>query len=197
MPFSYGIDNPPFATVLTAPSVRFCNIGCPDSSLCSKSPTPSLAYPPPPLAQDFYIHPKNAMSQKAKGVKPRSDLGTTSRSIDVNSLPSADLEPDQSPDSDASQSTDNGNLQPVDENFLQQLRVGAHLFHYPRQGDAATSFSKSPSAEYTMYSVIDVPTESDIVLTRSFDEQEEKKSYTWDDLLAGDWWYNPEAQHKK
>jgi len=101
------------------------------------------------------------------------------------------------PDTDPiSQAPDNGDLQPVDVNYLQQLRIGAHLFHYPWQGDAATSFKKSPSAEYTMYSVVDVPTENDIVLTRSFDEQEEKKSYTWDDLLAGEWWYNPEAPHK-
>jgi hypothetical protein len=88
-------------------------------------------------------------------------------------------------------------LQPVDENFLQQLRIGAHLFHYPRRGDAATSFRKSASAEYTMYSVVDVPTENDIVLTRAFDEKEGKKSYTWDDLLGGEWWYNPEAPHQK
>jgi hypothetical protein len=88
-------------------------------------------------------------------------------------------------------------LQPVDEGFLQRLQPGAHLFHYPRQGDANTSFRKSPSAEYTMYSVIDVPTENDIVLTRSFDEKEEKRSYTRDDLLAGEWWYNPEAPHRK
>lgn len=84
-------------------------------------------------------------------------------------------------------------LQPVDEGFLERLAPGMHLFHYPRQGDAARSFSKSPSAEYTMYSVLDIPTENDIVLTRSFDEKEKKVSYTWDDLLAGEWWYNPEA----
>ncbi|HVU53746.1 MAG TPA: hypothetical protein VHD83_01770 [Puia sp.] len=100
-------------------------------------------------------------------------------------------------DNDSRHSIDSNALQPVDENFLQQVRVGAHLFHYPRQGDANTSFKKSPSAEYTMYSVIDVPTENDIVLTRSFDEKEEKKSYTWDDLLAGEWWYNPEAPNHR
>jgi len=44
-----------------------------------------------------------------------------------------------------------------------------------------------------MYSVVDVPTENDIVLTRAFDRKEEKESYTRDDLLAGEWWYNPET----
>lgn len=90
-------------------------------------------------------------------------------------------------------SIDSQALVPVDENFLQRILPGTHLFHFPRQGDAKTSLSKSPSAEYTMYSVIDVPTENDIVLTRSFDEKEGKKLYTLDDLLAGEWWYNPET----
>ena len=89
--------------------------------------------------------------------------------------------------------TDTEALLPVDEHFLQRLMPGSHLFHYPRVGDAATSFRKSPSAEYTMYSVIEVPTENDIVLTRAFDEKEEKRSYTRDELLAGEWWYNPET----
>jgi hypothetical protein len=89
--------------------------------------------------------------------------------------------------------TDSTALLPVDENFLQKLLPGTHLFHYPRQGDAGTSFSKSPSAEYTMYSVIDVPTEDDIVLTRSFDQTEAKKLYSRDDLITGEWWYNPET----
>ena len=89
--------------------------------------------------------------------------------------------------------TDTEALLPVDENFLQRLMPGSHLFHYPRVGDAEKSFRKSPSAEYTMYSVIDVPTENDIVLTRAFDQKEEKRSYTRDDLLAGEWWYNPET----
>ena len=89
---------------------------------------------------------------------------------------------------------DSTTLQPVNEHFLQQLRPGAHLFHYPRQGDAATSFQKSPSAEYTMYSVLDVPTDNDIILSRSFDEKEAKKSYTRDELLAGEWWYQPKSR---
>ncbi len=88
-------------------------------------------------------------------------------------------------------------LQPVDEGFLERLEPGMHLFHYPRRGDAAQSFRKSPSAEYTMYSVLAIPTESDFVLIRSFDEEEKKVAYTWDDLLAGEWWYNPEAQRGK
>jgi hypothetical protein len=92
---------------------------------------------------------------------------------------------------------DSAALQPVDEGFLQRVQPGTHLFHYSRQGDAKTSFRKSPSAEYTMYSVIDVPTENDIVMSRSFDEKEKKKSYTWDDLLAGEWWYNPETLQRK
>jgi hypothetical protein len=44
-----------------------------------------------------------------------------------------------------------------------------------------------------MYSVLAIPTESDFVLSRSFDEEEKKVAYSWDDLLAGEWWYNPEA----
>lgn len=94
-----------------------------------------------------------------------------------------------------SNSIDTTALLPVDEGFLERLMPGTHLFHYPRQGDDKTSFKKSPSAEYTMYSVVDVPTENDIVLMRSFDEKEAKRSYTWDDLLAGEWWYNPDALH--
>ena len=86
---------------------------------------------------------------------------------------------------------DNTTLMPVDEGFLERLLPGTHLFHYPRQGNATTSFQKSPSAEYTMYSVVDVPTEDDIVLIRSFDEQERKKAFARDDLLSGEWWYNP------
>jgi len=88
---------------------------------------------------------------------------------------------------------DTVSLQPVDEGFLERLEPGMHLFHYPRQGDAAASFRKSPSAEYTMYSVVEISTENDVVLTGSFDQEEKKKSYTWDDLLAGEWWYNPEV----
>jgi len=92
-------------------------------------------------------------------------------------------------------STETAALQPVDQGFLERLTPGMHLFHYPRQGDAADSFRKSPSTEYTMYSVIAIPTENDFVLTRSFDEKEKKESFTWDDLLAGEWWYNPEVLH--
>ena len=88
---------------------------------------------------------------------------------------------------------DTAALQPVDEGFLERLEPGMHLFHYPRMGNAAQSLRKSPSAEYTMYSVLAIPTESDFVLSRSFDEAEKKVSYSWDDLLAGEWWYNPEA----
>ena len=92
---------------------------------------------------------------------------------------------------------DGQTLLPVDKHFLLHLRSGAHLFHYPRQGDAETSFQKSPSAEYTLYSVIDVPTGNEVILARSFDKTEVRKSYTREELLAGEWWYNPDVHRRK
>ena len=81
----------------------------------------------------------------------------------------------------------------VNRSFLDQLRVGSRLFHYPTKGDAAASFEKSPSVEYTLYSVIDLPTVDEVVLLGLFDQQEKKKAVSRDDLLNGEWWY---ADHR-
>ncbi len=86
-------------------------------------------------------------------------------------------------------------LKQVDKVFLDSLRVGDRLFHYPPKGNAAESFEKSPSAQYTLYSVIGIPTEKDIILSRAFDEEEAKRSYDPSELLSGDWWYNPAFRH--
>jgi len=90
--------------------------------------------------------------------------------------------------------TKSPDLKQLDKAFLKDLSVGERLFHYPKKGDAGASFAKSPSAEQTMYRVIDLPTADDVVLLRAFDEQEEKKNYSRADLLTGDWWYQPETK---
>ena len=77
----------------------------------------------------------------------------------------------------------------VDRSFLDQLRVGSRLFHYPANGDATSSFEKSASVEHTLYSVIDLPTVDEVVLLGLFDQQEKKKAVTRDELLNGEWWY--------
>ena len=83
-------------------------------------------------------------------------------------------------------------LKQIDEKFLKSLKIGDRLFHYPPKGSGEESFQDSPSAEYTLYSVIDLPTETDLVLIRAFDEKEIRENMARSRLLAGDWWYNPE-----
>lgn len=85
------------------------------------------------------------------------------------------------------------NLKPVNKNFIDHLHPGDRLFHYPRKGNAEQSFAQSPSAEYTLFSVIDLPTEDDVVLLRAFDKEEEKQQFSRSALLAGDWWYIEET----
>ena len=79
-------------------------------------------------------------------------------------------------------------LIPVDKAFLTGLRRGDRLFHFARKGNAEQSFATSPSAEETLYSVIDLPSEDEVVLLRAFDKDEQKHSFSHADLLAGDWW---------
>jgi hypothetical protein len=93
-----------------------------------------------------------------------------------------------------SSKTDSPDLQQIDKIFLKDLSIGDRLFHYPPKGDADSSFRESPSAEYTLYTVIDLPTTDDIVLLRAFDEKEEKKNFSRSEILSGDWWYMPEAK---
>jgi hypothetical protein len=83
---------------------------------------------------------------------------------------------------------DHENLKQVDAHFLKDLKVGDRLFHYPQAGDAETSFIESPSAKYTLYSVIGLPTEDDVTMIRSFDEKEKPESFSRNDLLDGQWW---------
>jgi hypothetical protein len=89
-------------------------------------------------------------------------------------------------------SPDTVTLKQVDQVFLDSLRIGDRLFHYPPKGNAEKSFKKSPSAEQTLYSVIEIPTEKDIILIGAFDKEETKRSYEPSELLSGDWWYNPD-----
>jgi hypothetical protein len=86
---------------------------------------------------------------------------------------------------------DSESLKQVDAHFLKNIKVGDRLFHYPFHEDAEKSFEKSPSAEFTMYSVIGLPTDADIVLIGAFDETEKPQQYTKKSMLAGSWWYNP------
>ena len=83
-------------------------------------------------------------------------------------------------------------LKQVDEQFLKKIKVGDRLFHYPQKGTAERSFEESPSAEYSLYSVIDLPDETHIVMLRAFDENETREKFSRTKLLAGDWWHNPE-----
>jgi hypothetical protein len=82
-------------------------------------------------------------------------------------------------------------LKPVDKAFLEHIHPGSRLFHFPRTGDAETSFEKSPPAAYTLYSVIEIPTDKDLTLIRAFDKKEVKKIFSREELTAGDWWYTP------
>jgi hypothetical protein len=88
------------------------------------------------------------------------------------------------------QMPDHENLKQVDAHFLKNIKVGDRLFHYPPVGDAQTSFAESPSAKYSLYSVIALPTEDDVTLIRSFDEKEKPENFSRPNLLGGDWWYN-------
>ena len=92
----------------------------------------------------------------------------------------------------AQKPNDKSVLKPVDKTFLEKAKPGSRLFHFPRTGDAEASFEKSPSAEYTLYSVIEIPTEKDLTLVRAFDKKEVKKNFSREELTAGDWWYNPD-----
>ena len=84
---------------------------------------------------------------------------------------------------------------PVDPSFVKHLQVGSRLFHYPSKGSPEKSFTESPSAEYTLYSVIDLPTEDDVVMVKAFDEKEERHNFSKKDLLSGDWWHNQASSH--
>jgi hypothetical protein len=76
----------------------------------------------------------------------------------------------------------------VDPSFLKNIRIGSQLFHYRNRGNADRSFAHSPSAEYTLYSVIDIIAENEVVMVKAFDETEQKKNYSHSELLSGDWW---------
>jgi hypothetical protein len=74
---------------------------------------------------------------------------------------------------------DSESLKQVDAHFLKNIRVGDRVFQ------------QSPSIEFTMYSVIGLPTDADLILMGAFDENEEPQQFTRKSMLAGDWWYNP------
>ena len=83
-------------------------------------------------------------------------------------------------------------LRKTDKAFIDKLKVGDRLFHFPSKGGAEQSFRESPSAEYTLYSVIDLPDKKDITLMKAFDQKEGRKNFSRDQLLSsGDWWFNP------
>ncbi|HMH22165.1 MAG TPA: hypothetical protein VK563_10325 [Puia sp.] len=83
-------------------------------------------------------------------------------------------------------------LRLADHSYIDNLKVGDRLFHFPRRGDAERSFRESPSAEHTLYSVIGLPDEQDVTLIMAFDKKESRKNFSRDELLSsGDWWYNP------
>ena len=54
-------------------------------------------------------------------------------------------------------------LVPVDDRFLKRLQVGDRLFYF------------SAPEDYTLYSVVDLPAEQEVVLLGAFDEAEKKK----------------------
>ncbi|MHA4812604.1 hypothetical protein ACX0G9_31210 [Flavitalea flava] len=83
---------------------------------------------------------------------------------------------------------------PLDKTYVEHLRVGDRLFHYPPRGNDETSFKKSPSPEYSLYSVIDLPAEDVIVMVRAFDTGEEKQQFSRSDLLSGQWWRGPNQE---
>ena len=85
-----------------------------------------------------------------------------------------------------------GSLKLVNEQFLARIKIGDRLFHYPRKGTAEESFEESSSAEHTLYTVIDIPDGTDIVMVRAFDKNEDRQHFSRKQLLAGDWWYNPD-----
>jgi hypothetical protein len=66
-------------------------------------------------------------------------------------------------------------LIPVDDRFLQRLQVGDRLFYFSAPND------------YTLYSVVDLPAEGEVVLLGAFDKAEKKKKLTHADLLSGAW----------
>jgi hypothetical protein len=83
-------------------------------------------------------------------------------------------------------------LRKTDQAFIDKLKVGDRLFHFPSKGGAGQSFRESPSAEYTLYSVIDLPDGNDVTLMKAFDQKEGRKNFSRDKLLSsGDWWFNP------
>jgi hypothetical protein len=72
-------------------------------------------------------------------------------------------------------------LVPVDDRFLKRLKVGDRLFYFSTPDD------------YTLYSVVDLPTEQDVVLLGAFDEAEKKTKLTHAELLSGGWKYNQKS----
>jgi hypothetical protein len=72
----------------------------------------------------------------------------------------------------------------------EDIMVGDRVFHYPFCESDENSFQQRPSTEFTMYSVISLPTYSDIVLIGAFDETEEPQQFTRKSMLAGNWWFN-------
>jgi hypothetical protein len=79
---------------------------------------------------------------------------------------------------------------PLDKKFLKSLKVGDRLFHYPNQGDVKSSFDESAPAKYTLYSVIDLPTNDEVTVLGSFDQQGKKKVISREELLNGEWWHS-------
>lgn len=85
-------------------------------------------------------------------------------------------------------STANNNpLHPLDEKFLKSIKEGDRLFYYPDKG-GLQSGQEINVAEYTLYSVIDLPTENEVTLLGAFDLQEKRKIIARRDLLNGRWW---------
>lgn len=76
-------------------------------------------------------------------------------------------------------SSDASPLVPVDARFLGRLKVGDRLFYF------------SSADEYTLYSVVELPTAREVVLLGAFDEGETKKKVTHAELLSGKWKHDP------
>jgi hypothetical protein len=76
-------------------------------------------------------------------------------------------------------SSDPSPLVPVDARFLGRLKAGDRLFHF------------SSADNYTLYSVVELSTEQEVILLGAFDEAEKKKRVTHAQLLSGEWKHDP------
>jgi hypothetical protein len=85
-------------------------------------------------------------------------------------------------------SADIRSLQPVDENLIDGLRPGMHLFCFANKSTSG----ENPTGDYVLYSVLEVTPEQ-VKLTAAFDEMEREKVASREQLLAGYWYYNPQV----